>query len=127
MSRTLRLLPGGYAICRFDPGAPVPDWALATPTEFTSITRTAGELSVICPQAALPDPALGDGGWRCLRVEGPFDLDEPGVLAGVVAPLAAGRMSVFAVATHDTDYLLVRDSEAAERLLSAAGHRVLSG
>jgi hypothetical protein len=126
-SRTLRRLPGEYAICRLDPHQPVPAWALGTATDFTSITRTGAELSIICPRAIVPDASIGDPGWYCLRVEGLFGLDEPGVLASVVSPLAAGGLSVFAVASHDTDHVLVRDPDVAVGLLGAAGHVVLSG
>jgi hypothetical protein len=124
---TLQRLPEEYAICRFDPREPVPAWVLGPPGDFTSVTRTRAELSVICAVDALPDPSLGDRGWHCLRIEGPFGLDEPGVVAAVVAPLAAGGLSVFAVASHDTDHLLVRDPDGAARLLSAVGHLVRAG
>ncbi len=123
--RTLRHLPGRYAMCRFAADQPVPSWALAGACTFTSVTRTADELSIICPVEALPDPAQADTGWRCLRIEGPFGLDEPGVLASVVTPIADAGLSVFAVATYDTDYLLVTAPDAATQALRAAGHQVI--
>jgi hypothetical protein len=123
--RTLRPLTGEFVILRLDPRDPVPSWALTGRTEFTSITRTSDELSIICPVEMNPDPATGEPGWHCLRLEGPFGLDEPGILASVVAPLAEARLSVFAVASHDTDHLLVRDRAAAHERLVAAGHTVL--
>ena len=42
-----RWLPGPYAIVRLAPDAPIPAWA--TKGDFTSITRTADELSIVCP------------------------------------------------------------------------------
>ncbi len=123
--RTLRHLPGRYAMCRFGADEPVPSWALSGASTFTSVTRTADELSIICPEAAMPDPAQADPGWRCLRIEGPFGLDEPGVLASVVTPIADAGLSVFAVATYDTDYLLVTDPDGAAQALRAAGHVVI--
>ena len=47
-----RWLAGPYAIVRLAPDAPVPDWA--TKGEFISITRTADELSIVCPAANRP-------------------------------------------------------------------------
>jgi hypothetical protein len=93
------------------------------------MTRTQDELSIICEQAALPDPlpqsitAARD--WRLLRVEGPFDFDVTGVLAALSSILAEAGVVILAVATYQTDYLLVK-SEQLEEAISAlheAGHR----
>ncbi|MGH9743649.1 MAG: ACT domain-containing protein, partial [Candidatus Acidiferrum sp.] len=55
---------------------------------------------------------------------GPFVLSEIGVLASLAGPLAAGRISVFALSTFDTDYLLVAADSlaAAVSTLERAGH-----
>lgn len=124
--RTVRLLAGGYVIRRLPAQEPVPAWALGAPGGFCSITRTADELSVICSVDALPDSPGTEAGWRCMRIDGAFGLDEPGVLASVVAPLAEATLSVFAVATHDTDYLLVRDAQKAAAVLREAGHEFVA-
>ncbi len=131
-SRILRVLPGSYAICRLDPHQEVPSWALAATSEFTSVTRSRDELSIICPADALPADALPAGAnpgkdWRCLRIEGTSTLDEPGVLVSVAGPLADARVSVFAIATYDTDYLLVNDVTGAIAALRQAGHHVRAG
>lgn len=47
-------------------------------------------------------------GWRCLRVAGVIDFTPIGVQASLVSPLAQVGISVFAVSTFDTDYLLVK-------------------
>jgi hypothetical protein len=54
----------------------------------------------------------------------PFSL--VGVLASLTAPVAEARISVFAVLTFDTDYLLVKekDFEAAVEALHGQGHNV---
>jgi hypothetical protein len=61
-----------------------------------------------------------------LKVHGPFELSEVGVLASLAAPLAAGGVSVFTISTFDTDYLLVRSGQwpAARAALRGAGHTV---
>ena len=122
--RILRLLAGRYAVRRLPANAPVPAWVWGGTGEFTSVTRTRDELSVICSVDCLPETAGTEPGWDCLRLEGAFGLDEPGVLASVVAPLAEAGMSVFAVATYDTDYLLVRNAARAAEALRRVGHEV---
>jgi hypothetical protein len=54
------------------------------------------------------------------------DLNITGVLAGLATPLATAGISIFAVSTFDTDYVLVRchDMDRAVRVLRAAGHFV---
>jgi uncharacterized protein len=127
---TLTVLPARYVICRFPADAPVPDWAMRG--GFSSVTRTAEELSITCEESAVPAAALGGAlpefkmsrGWRALKFEGPFDFSEVGVLASVVGPLAEAGVSVFAVSTFDTDYLLVQEEAyaRAEEILAAHGH-----
>ena len=123
-SLALSLLPGELAVCRLEPDAPLPTWALASP--FVSLTRTAGELSVVCAASAVPADVRTEPGWRCLAVAGPLDFAETGILAALTVPLAAAAISVFALSTFDTDVLLVRavDLDHALAVLTAAGHRI---
>jgi len=121
---TLSVLPDSYAISRLDPDAPVPDWVRDTP--FCSLTRTPEELSIVCPDPDVPADTQADRGWRIIQVRGPLDLTQVGVLASLAKPLADAGISVFAVSTYDTDYLLVK-GDALERtlvVLSARGHNV---
>jgi hypothetical protein len=121
----LCVLPGRYAICRFPAGTAVPSWAYGTGAEFLSVTRSRDELSVICPEEMLPDEVSGDTGWHCLRIDGSSGLEVPGVLVSVAVPLADAGLSVFVIATYDTDYLLVTELDQARAALRAAGHTVL--
>lgn len=125
---SLTVLAGRYAICLLPPAAPIPAWANGA--DFCSLTRTGDELSIICPQDALPrdlpEHVAVQRDWCALRVEGPLSFDMPGVLAALTAPLAQAGVALLAVATYQTDYLLVK-AEALERAISAlrgAGHRV---
>jgi hypothetical protein len=120
----LELLPGLHAVCRLDAGAAVPTWAAGG--DFTSVTRTPGELSVICASAAVPGGVSAERDWRVLRVAGPLDFELTGVAAALTAPLAAAGVSVLPVATYETDYVLVRETSLTVALsaLAAAGHDV---
>jgi hypothetical protein len=119
------LLPETLAICRLEKDGEVPGWAFLG--SFVSITRTSEELSVVCPQIQVPEKVKRDAGWRCLKVEGPLDLSATGVLASFATPLAREGISLFALSTYDTDYLLVKDQqlEKAVRVLKENGHKVL--
>jgi hypothetical protein len=121
---TLDALPERFAICRLDPASPVPAWAEGGP--LVSITRTAAELSIVCRLAAVPAGVQSEGPWRALALRGPIPFAVTGVLASLTAPLAAARISLFAISTYDTDYLLVReaDVDGAVAALRSAGHQV---
>jgi uncharacterized protein len=121
---TLELVAGRYAVCRLGASETLPAWASGGP--FVSITRTDAELSVVCPQEAVPAAVLAESGWRCLRVAGPLGFGMTGVLASLSGPLASSGVSIFVVSTYETDYLMVqeRDLERAMDALERAGHRV---
>lgn len=123
---TLRVVPGAYAVCRLAPDAALPAWA-AHLTGFSSVTRTADELSVICAESVVPDSIRAEHGWALLQFAGPFDFGVVGVLASVTQPLAAAQISLLAVGTFDTDYVLVKHGSlpAVRQTLTAAGHQVV--
>lgn len=120
----LDLLPETLAVCRLDPGVPLIPILQALPGGFLAVVRTDDEVSVVCPETAAPDSWRREGGWRAFKVRGPLDFALTGVLASLADPLAAASVSLFAVSTFDTDYVLVREAalERARAALEAAGH-----
>jgi len=120
----LMLLDGLFAVAKLSPDAAIPSWASSGP--FLSITRTADELSIVCPEAVVPPGIQAERGWRCLRVAGKIDFSVVGVLASLVRPLTEVGISVFAVSTFDTDYLLVKQDvwERVKEALNLAGHSI---
>jgi len=121
----LVLLPDDYAVCRLEPGTPLP-LGLDASAGVVSLTWTPHEISIICTAAQAPPAATVNNPWRCFRVAGPVDLALTGILASLVNPLAEARVNVFAFSTYDTDYVLVPAVRLSEALaaLTAAGHRV---
>lgn len=118
----LRPLDGTYAVCRLAPGADVG----AAGGRLWSVTAAGDEVSVVCEEDRAPAGARADGGWACLQVDGPLPLTAIGVLASLTSALARSGLSAFALSTHDTDYLLVKQGRLPEAVgaLRAAGHEV---
>lgn len=122
----LQVLPEVLAVCRLAADDALPLWLPAR--SFLSVTRTAVELSVVCAADAVPAGIRCEPGWRALAVAGPLDFALTGILASIATPLADAGISIFAISTFDTDYVLVK----AERLndaieaLRRAGHHLLS-
>ncbi len=123
-SFTISPLPDEFAIRKLPADAAVPVWA--TQGTFSSITRTSDELSIIVESKFLPPPHQAGELWRVLKVHGPFEPSSIGVIASLVAPLAAAQLSVFTVSTFDTDYLLIQTHNFHRALdaLRHAGHTV---
>jgi uncharacterized protein len=104
--RTLTLLSEKLAVCRLAPGKNIPTWA--TKGKFFSVTRTSEELSIVCNEDLVPPEIKAEKNWRVFKLEGPFDFSLTGILSSVLAPLAEVGISIFALSTYDTDYILIK-------------------
>ncbi len=122
---SLGIIEDRLSVCRLEPDAKLPDWAVSGP--LFSVTRTADELSVVCDESAVPEDVKHESGWRCLKLAGPFEFSLTGVLLSVLEPLAEVKVGIFAVSTFDTDYVLVKDEQLdfAVRALRARGHEII--
>lgn len=123
----LRVIPGTFAVCRLGPDDAVPSGMTAG--ALLSVTRTLDELSIVCGEEVVPEGARCEKGWKCLAVEGPLPFSATGIMASLAGPLAEAEVSIFAVSTFDTDYLLVPGPRIAVAVaaLEAAGHEVAAG
>lgn len=121
----LELLPDTLAVCRLEAGAKVPDWTESS-SRFLTVSRTAEELSITAVESAVPAGMPCERDYRAFRVRGPLPLALIGILAAIAEPLAEAGLSIFAISTFDTDYVLVkgRDLAAAVAALARAGHQL---
>ena len=120
----LSVLDERLAVCQLEAWAEIPPWA--TGTQFFCVTRTPDELSVVCPEECVPAGITCEPGWRAFKLEGSFDFGLVGVLSSVAAPLAESEVGILAIATYDTDYVLVQGPQLdlAVAALRARGHEV---
>ncbi len=89
---------------------------------------TDGETSLVCRSDKVPRGALKrEAGWRALRIEGVLDFSLVGVLSEISALLSKNNISIFAVSTYNTDYILTKEKDfsSALRLLKSAGHEIV--
>lgn len=117
---TLQLSPSQLAVVRLDVSSPIPVWAIEA-KEFFSITRTKDELSIVCPESKVPTGVKVEKGWRYFKVKGPLDFGLTGILSSLASPLAEAKISIFAISTYDTDYILIKKEylEKAVKVLEA--------
>jgi len=122
---SLDVLPGRFALCRLAGEADLPPWTRVA-RRFLTVTRTPGELSIIADAEVVPAGAAAVPDYCALRVSGPLALDVVGVIAALSPPLADAGIPILPIATHDTDYLFLRESDLARAIaaLEGAGHEV---
>ncbi len=49
-----------------------------------------------------------DDGWKAFRIQGVLDFSLIGILAKIATVLADNGISIFAVSTYNTDYVLIK-------------------
>ncbi len=109
------------AVCRLEAKSQIPDWAYNCP--FFSITQTAQELSIVCSQSSVPQGVKAEKDWKAFQVAGVLDFALTGILSAIAAPLAEAKISIFAISTFDTDFVLVKNTDwlEAKKVLQKAG------
>jgi hypothetical protein len=123
----LRMLPGRFAVCRLGASDPLPGWFSLSGGSFAAVVRRGSEeLSLVCASDAPPSDVVAERDWAALELEGPMEFTLTGVLASVAAPLAEADVPIFALATYDTDVVLVPGALAGDAVaaLRGAGHQV---
>jgi len=127
MKLSFRVLEDDLSICRFLPDASVPDWVWTS--RFYSITKTDNELSIVASSRSVPkdEHVPCESHFRAIGMEGTLDFSLIGILAEIGSLLAQKGISIFAISTYDTDYILVgsQDLKKAVFTLREAGHTVM--
>jgi uncharacterized protein len=108
----LRVWPGRWSVCRLAPDDAVPAWA-TVPAPLLVTARSHTELSILAPEGHVPADVKSERGFRVIEVVGPVPFSVTGLIAALSQPLAAAGISLFPVATYDTDYVLVKDGTLA--------------
>jgi hypothetical protein len=113
-----------FTIYRLEPDAHIPKSVFDS--TFYFISKTDEELSIVVPDTVKIEQGRSDPDWRALKVAGPLDFSLTGILSEIGTILAEGKISIFAISTFDTDYILVKseDLKKAKSALAAAGHSI---
>lgn len=119
----IKWIKGDYSVCQLRDLS-----KLNLASDLFFLGKTANELSLVClTDEAPPNTVKVDHGWRMFRVEGQLDFSLVGILSNLAQVLAARNISIFAVSTFDTDYILVKAVKAdeAREALAEAGYEML--
>ncbi len=112
-------IEGAFTVCKVGSVSDIPQGRYT----FTAITDE--EISLVCPSENVPENTLErSDGWRAFRVKGTLDFSLVGILAKIAGALADEGISLFAVSTYNTDYILV-SAENYERAVKLAERNML--
>ena len=118
----LQIIEGKFSVCKVENLR-----AVNFNVPWLFVGKTDAEISVVCLTVDVPHATLArEDGWRALRVAEPMDFGLTGVLAGISTVLAQAGISIFAVSTFDTDYILMKAEKLAPAIeaLEAGGYTV---
>ena len=107
----------------------VEDYSLVNfESQYCFIGKTDEEKSLVCAASEAPANAVRcDDGWKAFRIQGILDFSLVGILSKIAVILANHEISIFAVSTYNTDYILIK-SENYQRgleILEAAGYKIV--
>lgn len=140
----IKLLDGKFAVCRLNNKSKIPTWI--NTEKFYSITKTEDELSLVCEVSSIPkeyldssilntniedsteiDAIMIELGWEILKIVGPLDFSLIGILSKISTLLADNGISIFAISTYDTDYILIKEDsiDKACEFLVADGYTLI--
>ena len=126
MNLNFKVLPGKFAVYKFQKETPLTSWIYSS--DFYSLTKTRDELSVIAVQNDdLPSDVSSSKNWRIIKIEGPLDFSLIGIIAGITEILKENGISLLTVSTYSTDYILVKQKDlySALEALKQHGHHIL--
>ena len=118
----LKILPGEFSVVQV-PNLNTIDFSVSP----IFIGRTEDELSVVLPTEYVPNETVNRADhWRAFKIEAVLDFGLVGILAKISTLLAEKSISIFAISTFNTDYLLVKtaDFEGAKNLLRNNGYEL---
>lgn len=96
--------------------------------EFVFIGKTDEEKSVVCNTHFTPQNIIEcENGWKGFRIQGVLDFLLVGILAKISSLLADNLISIYAISTFNTDYILVKKEhfDKALFILSQEGYTVI--
>lgn len=112
-----------FSVCQLE------DYSLVNPDSmYCFIGKTDEESSLVCITENVPPNVLKrDDGWKAFRIQGVLDFSLIGILSEISAILAERGISIFAVSTYNTDYILIKKENYKKALeaLEAFGYSVV--
>ena len=121
--REIKKIEHNFSVCQ------VEDQSLVNlNSEYSCIGKTDEEKSLVCITDEVPANVIQqDDGWKAFRIQGVLNFSLIGILAKIAAALADNGISIFAVSTYNTDYVLMKreNYQKALDVLKALGYMII--
>ncbi|MCC8059945.1 MAG: ACT domain-containing protein [Clostridiales bacterium] len=118
----LKVLSDSFTVCK------VEDFSLVNMNaEYCFVEKTDEEKSLVCLTADVPSNVIErDDGWKGFRIQGVLDFSLIGILSKISTILAKEGISIFAVSTYNTDYVLLKEEnyQKALDILEQSGYSI---
>lgn len=112
-----------FSVCQ------VKDYSLVNlDSEYNFIGKTDEEKSLVCMTSEVPVNTIQrEDGWKAFRIQGVLEFSLVGILAKIATILADNEISIFAVSTYNTDYVLIKEEnyQKALEVLRVAGYKIV--
>lgn len=119
----IKRLNQDFSVCK------VIDYSLVNlNAEYSFIGKTDEEKSLVCLTSDVPPNVIErDDGWKGFRIEGILDFSLIGILSKIAEILAKNSISIFAISTYNTDYVLIKKEnyQKALDILEYSGYEVV--
>lgn len=118
----LKRIHWDFSVCQ------VEDYSLVNlESEYCFIGKTDEERSLVCAESEVPSNVIKrEDGWKAICICGVLDFSLIGILSEIAAVLADNAISIFAVSTYNTDYILIKSEDYQRGLeaLKSAGYEI---
>lgn len=102
----IKILPHQFSVCQLKT---VEQIDFSQKYFFLSITDE--EISLVCETASLPQDVIKvEHNWAALKIVGALDFSLVGILSNISSILAQNNISIFAISTYNTDYILIKSN-----------------
>ena len=119
----IKKIDHNFSVCQ------VEDYSLVNlNSEYSFIGKTDEEKSLVCITDEVPANVIQqDDGWKAFRIQGVLNFSLIGILAKIAAAMADNGISIFAVSTYNTDYVLMKKENYQKALdvLKALGYMII--
>ena len=119
----IKKIDHNFSVCQ------VEDYSLINlNSEYSFIGKTDEEKSLVCITDEVPANVIQqDDGWKAFRIQGVLIFSLIGILAKIASALADNGISIFAVSTYNTDYVLMKKENYQKALdvLKALGYMII--
>ncbi len=105
----LKILDNKLKVAKLKVGDKIPE--VIFKQEFYSITKTDEELSIVLDENINIQSDIIEHNWRAIKIVGKLDFALIGILSKISTILAQAQISIFAISTYNTDYILIKENK----------------